>query len=85
MQKLITIFLICVCLGLASCVSSGRRAARIPTFESLDANADNRISGDELETALAGRRVTPAKVLDRMDTDKDGFISRVEYDSFTGR
>ena len=50
----------------------------VPTFESLDRNADNRLSRSE---AAYSRLLSDIFVV--CDTDGDGFVSRSEYEATT--
>jgi hypothetical protein len=74
-----------VTLGLALCVAICASAIAdedpgriVPTFESLDRNADNRLSRTE-----AGYNRLLSTIFVTSDVDGDGFVSRAEYGQST--
>lgn len=54
------------------------RTASVATFESLDRNSDHRVSRSE-----AGYDRRLSETFAYADVDGDGFLSKVEYSTFT--
>jgi hypothetical protein len=73
-----------VSVGLAACAIAALASAdegtkkTAPAFESLDRNADNRLSRTE-----AGYNRALLEIFVISDADGDGFVSRAEYDRAT--
>lgn len=49
-----------------------------PEFSEIDANSDGKLSFEEFST-VATRRGTPREMFDRLDKNKDGFITEDEF------
>jgi hypothetical protein len=57
-------------------------AHRVDRLASADANGDGSVSAEELRAARQARRADKAaSAFDRLDTDRDGMISRAEFDA----
>lgn len=75
--------LLVVALAVASQACAQTRSR--PTFESLDADSDGKLSATELSESPAARRVSPEQMLKKLDTDGDGFVSKQEFDQLASR
>lgn len=57
-------------------------AHRVDRLTSADANGDGSVSADEMRAARQARRTDKAEsAFERLDADRDGMISRAEFDA----
>lgn len=63
-------------LAVADAANEARPAAAVGSFETLDRNADRRLSRSE-----AGFDRVLSQVFADTDVDGDGFVSKLEYDA----
>ena len=66
-------FLVAIAISTTAAVASAASSDRAPRFETLDSNADGRLSREE----AAAHSVTGQR-FHQLDANKDGFLSRDE-------